>query len=132
MGKTYDYERCVWYVEDILNMKLFPYQKLMLKAFCDGLNVRTARGLGRTTVASQLGSYAAFEFCKENPGLHDIGFRFGVDEAKRLEKNDFTVAPDVIFPYTCGVKYGLLNKGVIESLKSTMSERDFNRDFLCL
>lgn len=44
---TIDYEDCSRFIKEKLHIDLFPYQEIMLKAFCDDLEVRTGRAIGR-------------------------------------------------------------------------------------
>ena len=50
-----DYNECSKFIKRELKIHLFPYQEVMLKAMCDGLEIRTARAIGRSFVADALG-----------------------------------------------------------------------------
>ena len=52
---TIDYEDCSRFIKEKLHIDLFPYQEIMLKAFCDDLEVRTGRAIGRSFVADAFG-----------------------------------------------------------------------------
>lgn len=51
---TIDYEDCSRFIKEKLHIDIFPYQEIMLKAFCDDLEVRTGRAIGRSFVADAL------------------------------------------------------------------------------
>jgi len=61
-----DYEDCLAFLEHELRVRLYPYQKEILKAFCEGKEVRTARGIGRSYVADALGKYVASLYDKND------------------------------------------------------------------
>lgn len=50
----YNFDDCLQYVNKRLGITLYPFQEVILKALCDGLEVRTARGIGRSYVADAL------------------------------------------------------------------------------
>lgn len=101
------YEDCSKYVKNVLRVKLFDYQEVMLKAFCDGLEVRTARGIGRSEVAKVFGEYIA----------------------SLVGDNNYDKEPDIIIPYTSAVKSGVLSSEFVEHIKSRMSAEDFKREY---
>lgn len=47
----YNYVDCLNFVKYKLRVNLFAYQEQMLKAFCEGKEVRCSRCVGRTYVA---------------------------------------------------------------------------------
>lgn len=106
--RAISYIECSTFVKEKLKINLFPYQEDMLRAFCEGKEVRTARCIGRTFVAECFGQYVAH--------LYD--------------KNDFTKEPDVVFPYMVAEPYHIPEK-FVENMKKMMSEDDFNRTVLC-
>jgi len=110
---TINYEKCEQYIRLKLGVHLFPYQKLMLKAFCEEQEVRTARGIGRTFVAELLGQYVASTF----------------DQSK------LDVTPDVVFPYTCGVRSGIVDEKIWEGMRQTAEANGtldkFEREYIC-
>lgn len=59
-----DYNEASQFIKNKLNIQLFPYQEIMLKAFCDGLNVSSGRGVGRSFVADAFGRYIAYLYGK--------------------------------------------------------------------
>lgn len=105
-----DYFACSAFIKRKLKIRLFPYQETMLKAMCEGLEIRTARSIGRTFVADCLGKYVA--------SLYD--------------KNNYEKEPDVTFPYTCAIEPGVITEQWVESIKKDMTEEDFKRELLCI
>lgn len=105
----YNYNDCLSFVKHKLRVKLYPYQEKMLRAFCEGKEVRSARCVGRSYVAQAFGQYVA--------SLHD--------------KNDYSKQPDVVFPYTCAMEYGLITPKMIDHQREILSQAAFNREYLC-
>ena len=108
-----DYEKCSRFIKRELKIELFPYQEVMLKAFCEGLEVRTARGIGRSFVADAFGKYVA----------------------STVASNDHDADPDVVLPYTCALKDGVWDE---RDVRSMLGEGDrewceewFRREVLC-
>lgn len=67
------YDEAHRFIKDKLGIQLYPHQELILKAFCDGLRVRTGRGVGRTFVANAFGKYIAYLYGQnELPGEVDL------------------------------------------------------------
>lgn len=104
-----DYNKCSEFIKYKLHIRLFPYQEIILKALCEEQEVRTSRGIGRNFVTDCIGKYIA----------------------NLLDKNNYEKALDIIVPYTCAIKSGLLTKEQIESIKNTITEDMFKKDFLC-
>ena len=105
-----DYESCKYYVENVLHLDLFDYQWMMLKAFCEGMEVRTARGLGRTYVAEAFGKYIA----------HLYG------------RNNYNATPQVSFGYRCATGNGLYDDDHIRQAREHMGTSDFRKEYLCV
>lgn len=106
-----DYGKCSRFIKRKLGITLFPYQEVMLKAFCEGQTVRTARGIGRSFVADAFGKYVA----------------------SLVSENDYEQNPDVIFPYTCALKDGVLDEGQIalEQMDKDFNKALFDKEMLC-
>lgn len=108
-----NYNECRRFIKNKLGINLYPYQEVMLKAFCEGLEVRTARGIGRTLVADAFGKYVA----------------------SLVNYNNYDAEPDVVLPYTCALKDGVLNRGQIAFLKEECKEGKgedwFKKEFMC-
>ena len=81
-----NYDEASRFIKDKLGIQLFPYQELMLKAFCDGLSVSSGRGVGRSLVADAFGQYIAY--------LHG--------------KNVLPDEADVVIPVLAAVHSGLM------------------------
>lgn len=106
---NYNYSDCLSYVKRNLKAHLYPYQEEMLKAFCEGKEVRCARGVGRSYVAKLFGQYVA--------SLYD--------------KNNYDKTPDIVFPYTCALNLGLIDRSFIDRVRKELPQETFERDFLC-
>ena len=104
------YEECLEFVKRKLGVKLYPFQEDMLKAFCEGKEIRTSRGIGRTFVAVCFGKYIAY--------LYD--------------KNDYSKEPNMIFPCMVAMPHDIYYSELVTREKSRMTEADFNREYLCI
>lgn len=65
-----DFEDCLCFVEEYLGYKLFDYQKIILRAFCLGLEVRELRDapedLRRSDLVKAFGRYITkYKCCGE-------------------------------------------------------------------
>ena len=85
-----NYDEASRFIKDKLGIQLFPYQELMLKAFCDGLSVSSGRGVGRSFVADAFGQYIASLY------------------GKNVQPDD----ADVVVPTSAAVHVGLLSEAV--------------------
>ena len=52
-----NYNECLQYIEKINNVKLYPFQKVMLYYMMQGYEVRSPRGCGRSMIARGIGQY---------------------------------------------------------------------------
>ena len=109
MNKSYNYNEAMGYITNKLGIKLFPHQQLMLKAFCEGFEVRTARCVGRSTVADAFGKYVAY----------------------KLGTNDYSKIPEITFPYKCAVESGLMTEDIINKFRRELKPEVFQKEFLC-
>mgnify|MGYP003296831075 CR=1 FL=1 len=89
-------------------IELFDFQKIIIKCWCEGLEVRTARCAGRSFLANAFGKYVAHLY----------------------SENDYNVKPYVIIPYYNALDCGLIDEGFISEMRNSSSEKSFNRDFL--
>lgn len=105
----YNFKDCLYYIKHKLKIHLYPYQELILKAFCEGKEVRTSRCIGRTYVAEAFGKYVA----------------------NLYSSNNYSKNPDVVFPYDCALKNGLITQNFINQMQNKLSSETFNREFLC-
>lgn len=106
-SRKVSYEDCLRFIEHKLNIKLYDFQKEIIKAFCEGKEVRTSRGVGRTMCADAFGKY--------------IGHLYS--------ENNYGVEPEVIIPYTVLVKNNIISKERIEQYKKVMSPEVFSREY---
>lgn len=51
------YEDCLRFIENYLNIELFDFQRTLLKALCNGDDIRGGRGCGRSTVVKGYTKY---------------------------------------------------------------------------
>lgn len=105
---TIDYEDCSRFIKEKLHIDLFPYQEIMLKAFCDDLEVRTGRAIGRSFVADAFGKYVA--------SLYSV--------------NHWDVEPDICIPVSAAVKVGAVDDKFINDMKQTCLPEDFKKEML--
>ena len=107
MNKEGNYEDCLKFIENELHIRLYDFQKEIIKCFCEGKEVRTCRCAGRTFCADAFGKYIAH--------LYD--------------RNDYTVEPDVVIPYQRLVRNGLLDESHVERNRMLLSLEAFERDY---
>lgn len=77
---------------------------------CEGLEIRTARAIGRSFVADAFGKYVA----------------------SIVGKNNYDKVPDVTFPYTCALRDGALDEGQVELMRKECSPEVFEQEMLCV
>lgn len=104
-----DYQECLLFIKNNLNITLLPYQEALVKLLLDGYEVRTCRGSGRSFVAHLIGKYVEH----------------------KLAKNNYGVVPDITFTYGCPVKEGLLKEATVRYAKGTCNEAQFAQEYLC-
>lgn len=107
--RAINYYDCIDYIEKKLRIKLASHERSMLKCLCNGEEFISARGIGRSFVAECFGKYIAH--------LYD--------------RNDYTKAPDAIFPYTVAIGTGMLSGYSVAREQSSMSRQQFEREYLC-
>lgn len=109
MNRKLVYEDCIDYAEKILRIHLKEYQKVMLRCFCEGKEVRVCRGGGRSFCADIFGKYVAH--------LYD--------------KNDYETIPDVKIPYQELVRESMLNRELAEDIIRETPVEMFEREYKC-
>ena len=107
MNRKVSYEDCLNFIEYRLHIKLYDFQKEIIKCFCEGKEVRTPRGIGRTICAEAYGKYISH----------------------MLDKNNYEAEPDVIIPYHVLIRNGMLDEHHIEAYRKILSPEAFERDF---
>lgn len=107
MNRRMVYEDCINFIENNLHIKLFDYQKEIIKCFCEGKEVRVSRAIGRSTCADAFGKYIAH--------LYD--------------RNDYSVDPDVLISYRAALKDGVIDERIIQRTREYLSEEAFKREF---
>lgn len=50
MSIKVSYEDCLYFIENYMHIELLDFQKTLLKALCNGKDIRGGRGCGRSTV----------------------------------------------------------------------------------
>lgn len=107
MNRKVTYEDCIKYIEKVLRIKLFDYQKEIIKCFCEGKEVRVCRAGGRSICAEAFGKYIAH--------LYD--------------SNNYSVEPDIVIPYQKIVKNGLLTDEHVKNAKLILSPEAFEKEY---
>ena len=107
MNRKVSYKDCLNFIERKLRIKLYDYQKEIIKCFCEGKEIRTARGVGRSFCAEAYGKYIA--------NLHD--------------RNDYETEPEVVIPYDVLVRNGMLDEHRVEAYRQVLSPEAFEREF---
>lgn len=109
MNRKVSYEDCLEFIKHKLHIRLFDFQKEIIKCFCEGKEIRTARGIGRTMCADAYGKYISH--------LHDL--------------NDYNTDPEVVIPYQVAVKDGVWKEEQIEMIRECTTQEKFEREFSC-
>lgn len=67
------YEDCLRFIENYLNIELFDFQRTLLKALCNGDDIRGGRGCGRSTVVKGYTKYLSRlldeNYCDTKPNV---------------------------------------------------------------
>lgn len=74
------YENCLRFVENYLNIELFDFQRTLLKALCDGEDIRGGRGCGRSTVVKGYTEYLSRSLDRNYPKRDGYYAEIFVDE----------------------------------------------------
>lgn len=109
MYREISYEDCIEFIERELHVKLYNFQKEIIKAFCEGKEIRTCRCAGRTFCAEVFGKYIAHVY----------------------DRNDFRTAPEVTIPYQRLVEENVLSDEIINKNRAWMSEDKFQTEYCC-
>ena len=89
-------DECIaWAQENCINLR--PYQIDMLRAFCQGREVHTARGIGRTTVAKVFGAYITALY----------------------EQNNMDNHPELLIPWEAGIQAGYIPQEYVDHCRAT-------------
>ena len=107
MSRKVSYEDCLNFIEHKLKIKLYDFQKEIIKCFCEGKEIRTARGVGRTVCADAYGKYVSH----------------------LLDRNDYEAEPEVTIPYHVLIRNGMLDEHRVEAYRKVLSSEAFERDF---
>ena len=102
-----NYENCCKFIESVGNITLFPHQKDIIRGWCEGKEVRTCRGAGRSTLAKEFGKYVVHV----------------------LDSNDYNADPEVIIPYNRVVESGILSDNTIKQAREELTKEQFEREF---
>lgn len=92
MNRKVSYEDCLNFIEHNLHIKLYDFQKEIIKCFCEGKEVRTARAIGRSMCADAFGKYITHLY----------------------NNNDYSVEPDVLIPYQVALLDGVIDETLIK------------------
>ena len=107
INRKVSYEECLKFIEHKLNIKLYDFQKEIIKAFCEGREVRTSRGAGRTMCADAFGKYISHLY----------------------SENDYAVEPEVVIPYTALVKNNIVSEERIKQYMKVLPPERFEREY---
>ena len=64
MNVEISYDECIAFIEDLRNIKLSKYQRDIIKAICEGKEIRFGRGMGRDFIAENYLNYLAHVYDK--------------------------------------------------------------------
>ena len=107
MYRKVSYDECIDFIEKYTDIRLFGYQKEMLKAFCEGKEVRSARCAGRSLVAKVFGEYIA----------------------RVYDRNDYEVEPELTISWEEVMGVGLVSEEQINRAKEHLGEEQFKLEY---
>lgn len=100
-----NYEDCLKFIEKTNRISLFPYQKIMLHAMCQGIPVSACRCAGKTMIAKGIGDYIA-------------------------KKLDEPCCDGIAFPYTVLMKeVPYVNEAYIAGIRALISPEQFKKEY---
>lgn len=102
-----DCKDCCNYIEKTNNITLFEYQKDMIRAWCEGKSVRSARCAGRSLLAKGFSDYIR----------------------KKLENNNYDETPEVIIPCSKVVQAKLISSDTIKNIAKKESKESFEVEY---
>jgi len=102
-----DYIHCCDHIEKTFQIKLFEYQKDMIRAWCEGKSVRSARCAGRSLLAKGFSDYIR----------------------KKLENNNYNEIPEVIIPCSKVVDAKLMASNTIINIAKKESKNTFEAEY---
>jgi len=102
-----DYIDCCNYIEKINNITLFEYQKDMIRSWCEGKSVISARCAGRSMLAKGLSDYIR----------------------TKLENNNYNETPEIIIPCSKVVQAKLISSDTIKNIAKEMNKESFEREY---
>ena len=109
---TVDYDDCLAFIEKEMNVKLYPFQKVILYCMIHGYEVRTPRGCGRSMIAKGIGQYIA----------------------KRLSTQEYSKKPEITISLeTVRTESNLISDSCLDAIKrcwACNSER-FEKEYNC-
>ena len=91
--KRINADECIKWIKEKKGITLYPYQEVMIRSFCNDEEVLCARGIGRSFVAKLFGAYVAYKY----------------------DRNDTTISPDVIIPWTEALRCGVIPDALVAS-----------------
>lgn len=102
-----NYNECCKYIEKTNDITLFPYQKDIIRGWCEDKEVRTCRCAGRSMLARGFGKYITLI----------------------LENNNYEADPEVIIPYYRLVECGLYSEYAINRAKCDLTKDQFEKEY---
>lgn len=79
------YEDCLYFIENYLNIELFDFQRTLLKALCNGEDIRGGRACGRSTVVKGYTEYLSRSLDRNYPKRDGYYAKVFVDEEPLVE-----------------------------------------------
>lgn len=83
--KKVSYEDCLRFIENYLNIELLDFQKTLLKALCNGEDIRGGRAYGRSTVVKGYAEYLSRSLDRNYPKRDGYYAKVFVDEKPLIE-----------------------------------------------
>ena len=103
-----NYNECLQYIEQTNNVKLYPFQKIMLYYMMQGREVRSPRGCGRGMIAKGIGQYIT----------------------QRLSAQDYTKRPEcTITADVVMAESNLLTETALKTAKRLLGDDEFEVEY---
>ncbi len=106
--RQYDYEDCIRFIER-QGIKLFDYQKTMIRMMCENRPFIAARGIGRSSAAEAFGKYVAHT----------------------QDRNDYGMTPERCFPANLAIRNHLMSDEWLEQMRNMLTPQQFQKEFMC-
>ena len=107
MYRKFSYDECIDFIAKHTNVRLFEFQKEMLKSFCEGREVRSSRCAGRSLVAEVFGKYVAHVY----------------------DRNNYEVEPELVISWEEVMEVGLISEDCISNIRRHIGEEQFKLEY---